>query len=136
MDIIQLQDKQDGWRIHRFNSPEELRKALAEHDITIGHGVEAQSNFAVTHGQAVAIGMAIVARASHCQDAGRILQILAQFGLPLKTDYSAKELFTCALSDKKRSGGTVSLILPFSIGNCRIVPTPVENLLYFIEEGL
>lgn len=40
MDIIQLQDKQDGWRIHRFNSPEELRKALAEHGITVGRGVE------------------------------------------------------------------------------------------------
>ena len=39
MDIIQLQDKQEGWRIHRFNIVEERNAAFAEHDITIGSGV-------------------------------------------------------------------------------------------------
>lgn len=39
MDIIQLQDKQEGWRIHRFNSLEERNAAFAEHNITIGSGV-------------------------------------------------------------------------------------------------
>ena len=39
MDILQLQDKQEGWRIHRFNSIEERNMAFAQHDITIGEGV-------------------------------------------------------------------------------------------------
>ena len=46
---------------------------------TIGHGIEAQSGFSVTHGQAVAIGMAIVSRASHCPDNDRIVGILKKF---------------------------------------------------------
>ena len=54
---------------------------------TIGHGVEARSNFLLSHGKAVAIGMAIVCRASQCPDTGRILRILEQFGLPTTSDY-------------------------------------------------
>ena len=103
---------------------------------TIGHGVEARSHFAVSHGKAVAIGTAIVSRASHCQDQDRIIAVLRQFGLPVTTEYSAEELYTYTLSDKKRSGGTVSLIIPEQIGSCAIVPTPVEALLSFIKAGL
>ena len=103
---------------------------------TIGHAVESRSAFSLSHGKSVAIGMAIVARASGCRDTNRILAILDQFGLPKQTADSARELYTCALSDKKRSGGTVNLIIPAAIGDCRIVPTAVEDLLTFIEEGL
>ena len=40
------------------------------------------------------------------------------------------------LSDKKRSGGTVNLIIPREIGRCEIIPTPVEKLAAFVEAGL
>ena len=103
---------------------------------TIGHGVEAVSNFSISHGKAVAIGMAIVSRASHCPDNDRITGILKLFELPTHTDFDSESLFQCALSDKKRSGGTVNLIIPKRIGQCDIVPTPVEKLQSFIEEGL
>ena len=103
---------------------------------TIGHGVEAKSNFTLSHGKSVAIGMAIVARASNCPDTARILSILRQFGLPTTTDDSAEDILAYALSDKKRSGNTVKLILPNAIGDCSIVPTPVEQLKSFIQAGL
>ncbi|MBQ8834872.1 MAG: 3-dehydroquinate synthase [Oscillospiraceae bacterium] len=103
---------------------------------TIGHGVEAKSHFGISHGKAVAIGMAIVSRASGCGDTGKIIGILEKFGLPTNTEYSADDLYSYTLSDKKRSGGTVNLIIPKAIGHCEIVPTPVENLRSFIEAGL
>jgi len=103
---------------------------------TVGHGIEACSRYTISHGKAVASGMAIVSRASRCQDSARIMACLERFGLATTTQYSAEELADCALSDKKRSGGTVNLIIPRSIGCCEIVPTPVENLKSFIEEGL
>ena len=104
---------------------------------TIGHGVEALSHFQLSHGKSVAIGMAIVAR-SACDSATRdaILNILNRFGLPVDTTSAAEELYTCALSDKKRAGGTVSLIIPKAIGDCAIVPTPVGDVRAFIEKGL
>ncbi len=103
---------------------------------TVGHGVEACSNYTVSHGKAVAIGTAIVSRASNCPDTGRILRVLEQFGLPVRTEYTAAQLYRCALSDKKRSGGTVNLIVPRSIGDCVIIPTPVEEIEAFIKAGL
>lgn len=103
---------------------------------TIGHGIEAASQFSISHGKAVAIGMAMASRASGCPDRERITAILKQFGLPTHTEYSAEELFTYTLSDKKRSGGTVNLIIPRRIGFCEIVPTDVNNLKSFIEAGL
>ena len=103
---------------------------------TIGHGVEAGSNFALSHGKSVSIGMAIVTRAARCRDTDRILSMLKKFDLPLTTRQSAEAIFQYTLSDKKRSGDTVSLIIPIAIGDCRIVPTPVERLKSFIEAGL
>ena len=103
---------------------------------TIGHGVEASSEFSLSHGKSVAIGMAIVARASHCPDAGRIVKCLEAFGLPTTAQYPAEDIYRYTLSDKKRSGGTVKLIIPEKIGHCAIVPTPVEEILPLIKEGL
>ena len=103
---------------------------------TIGHGVEARSNFGLSHGKAVAIGMAIVTRASRCVDADRILACLEHFGLPITTDYPVEDIFRYSLSDKKRTGSTIHLIIPEKIGCCKTVPTPVENLKTFIEEGM
>ena len=103
---------------------------------TIGHSVEASSHFTLSHGKSVAIGMAIVSRASKCPDNDRIIGILKQFGLPTTTTAGADTLLRYALSDKKRSGGTVNLIIPNRIGDCSIVPTPVEKIQSFIEEGL
>ncbi|MBP3674332.1 MAG: 3-dehydroquinate synthase [Oscillospiraceae bacterium] len=109
---------------------------------TVGHGIEAQSHFEVSHGKAVAIGMAIVTRAGAaygiCNDDTRsdVLEVLKKFGLPLNCVYSAEDLYTSALSDKKRSGGTVNLIIPERIGFCRIAPTPVEEIQSFIKAGL
>lgn len=109
---------------------------------TVGHGIEAHSDFTVSHGQAVAIGMAIVAKASASwgicsQDIpSKIIQVLDQFGLPYQTHYSALQLQTSALSDKKRFGGTINLILPVAIGNCIIQSIPIEKTESFIKAGL
>lgn len=109
---------------------------------TFGHGVEAKSHFGISHGKAVATGMAIITRAAVknglCDETAckRVLDVLAQFGLPTRTAYTADDLYTYTLSDKKRSGGTVKLIVPRAIGDCAVVPTSVETLKSWIQAGL
>lgn len=103
---------------------------------TIGHGVEAISHFTLSHGKSVAIGIAIVSRACGCVDTPRILSILQKFGLPTTTEECAEDILAYTLSDKKRSGDLVKLILPNAIGDCSIVPTPVNALKSFIQAGL
>lgn len=116
-----------------FDTGERMKLNLGH---TIGHGVEARSQFALSHGKAVAIGIAIVSRASSCVDCDRILTLLNRFGLPVTTDFPPAEIFTYTLSDKKRTGNTVRLIIPDKIGKCSIVPTPISTLQSFIEAGL
>ena len=109
---------------------------------TIGHGVEANSNYAISHGKAVAIGMAIVSKAAYLRQLcsedvhKNIINILDIFSLPKNAHISADALYTSALSDKKRSGGTVNLIVPRNIGKCEIYPTKINDLRSFIEAGL
>ena len=109
---------------------------------TVGHGIEAHSHFTVSHGSAVAAGMAIVARASaawgicNAETAEQIIATLGKFCLPTATTLSSEELYRSALSDKKRSGGTVNLIVPKAIGDCIIYPLAVDNMKSFIEAGL
>lgn len=109
---------------------------------TIGHAVEAKSNFSVSHGKAVAIGIAIITRASvkHqiCSEetAKQILDILVKFGLPTSSNFSADALYTGTLSDKKRANDTVNLIVPTKIGECAIRPTNIEELKAFIQAGI
>lgn len=109
---------------------------------TIGHAIEARSDFQISHGQAVAAGMAIITKAAVvnqiCQPYvyDDLITLLNQFSLPINTEYAADMLFESALSDKKRFGGTVNLIVPQEIGQCQVMPTRVTELEIFIKAGL
>jgi 3-dehydroquinate synthase len=109
---------------------------------TLGHGIEALSEYRVSHGKAVAIGMCLVAKAaavsgfSDTEVCNRITVAVERFGLPTATDYGADALFTAALSDKKRSGNQVNLIIPYDIGDCRITPMDLTKVPSFIQAGL
>ena len=109
---------------------------------TIGHGIEACSNYTLSHGYAVAAGIGMIARSAVqmdiCQQpvCDRILNTLEAFGLPTGTHYDAKALYEKTLSDKKRSGNCVNLIVPERIGACSIHPVPVDELINVIKAGL
>ena len=109
---------------------------------TAGHGIEACSEFQVTHGQAVAIGMSIISRAAKalrlCSETTnrKILEVIEEFGLPTSTRYTADEIYCAALNDKKRAGGTITLIVPIEIGSCCLRSVPVQDFLTIIEAGL
>ena len=109
---------------------------------TVGHGIEAASNFELSHGTCVAIGTAIVARAAAklgfctAETCDKILNILHNFGLPVSTDTNGATIYDHALSDKKRDGDTVNLIIPQDIGNCIIHKVSLPEMKSFIEAGL
>jgi len=108
----------------------------------VGHAVEAVSNYSVSHGSAVAVGMTVITRAgvnsaltdSSCL--GELVEALERYGLPTSCDFSAKELAAAALHDKKRSGGTVTLVIPKKTGEAELHDLPVEQLEDFIAKGL
>lgn len=109
---------------------------------TIGHCIEAESNFTVTHGQAVAAGMCIISRAgitlgiTNADSCHKISELIQKFGLPTKTSYSSEVLLQHGLSDKKRSGKELNLVIPKAIGSCVIHKIPIQQLQSVIKSGL
>ena len=118
------------------------RRGLLNLGHTLGHAIEACSDFALSHGEAVAIGTATAARAAAragiCPPElpARIEALLETFGLPTRTDISIHRLMEPMLSDKKRSGGTVSVVVPEDIGRCSLRPMDRDTLKHFMESGL
>ena len=66
----------------------------------------------------------------------RLEALLARYHLPTATDYAAADLYEKTLSDKKRAGDTLSLVVPTAWGKSVLHPLPVDQLLPWIERGL
>ena len=109
---------------------------------TAGHAIEKCSGYAIPHGHAVAVGLAIIARSAEALGwaaepiAARIAACLAKNGLPTGTNYTAEALAEAALADKKRSGGDITLVIPKKIGVCELKKVPIADLLPIIRAGL
>jgi 3-dehydroquinate synthase len=109
---------------------------------TVAHAIEKCSNYSVSHGHAVAIGMAVIARSadklgfSGSLVAPRIEKALIRNGLPVSTNYSAEELTEAAIADKKRAGDEITLVIPNGIGDCYLKKLPVTELITVIRAGL
>ena len=109
---------------------------------TAAHSIETLSGFEISHGSAVAMGMALVAKAAQglglCpqSDVDEIVKLLKDFNLPTECPFGADKLAEIALSDKKRKGDKIDLIVPFGIGNSQIYPINVSSLEAFFAKGL
>ncbi len=129
-DIVNQDEKETGIR------------AVLNFGHTIGHAIEINSNFEISHGSAVAIGMIIASKGAYatgycnCDISGEIKDVLIKNNLPVSCDFPAEDLFAVACSDKKRSGNTIKLIIPECMGNCVGRKIPTDDMLSFIKAGL
>ena len=55
---------------------------------------------------------------------------------PTSTEFSAKELAAAALSDKKRRGDSISVVVPDRIGSCYMKKVSVDDLEAIFRAGL
>ncbi|KAF0199594.1 MAG: 3-dehydroquinate synthase [Bacteroidetes bacterium] len=99
---------------------------------TLAHAIEKCSS-QYTHGEAVGIGMAAATVVSLQQGrisgetAGRILSLLKNLGLPVKTDINKALLIDAMRHDKKRDDSEIDLVLLDGIGKCAIARSPLET---------
>jgi 3-dehydroquinate synthase len=108
---------------------------------TVGHAIEKLSNYNVSHGKAVAIGMAVETLAAvklgkcgiECYN--DLVELLHKYGLPYSTRFNASELSRAAMSDKKRSGGKITLIFPEEVGICNLQEVNIQELERIIGLG-
>ena len=104
---------------------------------TIGHSIEKACGYSMTHGHAVAIGMAAVTRALKGGEISeRLERLLKSYGLPTSTDISAERIWRCAQNDKKGGRDGVDLIVPLDIGNCQVKKVGYDELYEIIKAGI
>ena len=129
-DIVSADERESG-----------LRKLL-NFGHTIGHGIEKHSNFSISHGKAVAIGMVIASRGAFrmglCGEDCHmeIVEAVRRYHLPHETDLLPERLIEAAAFDKKRSGQRITLILPKRIGQCVAKSFSLDELASFVQLGI
>ena len=100
------------------------RRAILNFGHTIGHAIEATSNYNVLHGEAIAIGMALEARLAESLGvaapgtAARVVAALQRFQLPvtLPRTTNAEDLIAVMQMDKKVRNSEIRIAVPKTIG--------------------
>ena len=97
---------------------------------TIGHVIEARSNFTVSHGFAVAKGMERISRTSPVHD--ELVQMLKLYELPCDDPISADQIMAGIMNDKKKRGSSITAVVVNKIGKGELKPMPVEEFRNYL----
>ncbi len=109
---------------------------------TLAHAIEKQSQYTISHGHAVAIGLVAVARAAYrygltkVDSSEEIRTALQRYHLKTDCPYPVHDLCKIILNDKKRTGNTITLVIPMQIGECILYKLPVDELENFFSRGV
>lgn len=140
-DIIEtcIKDKRDIVNIDEFDTG---MRQLLNFGHTPAHAIEKLSEFTISHGTAVSIGMVIMTKAAInaglCKEEAieTLIRLLKKYSLPTESVFSPEEISAVALSDKKRSGDSITLVVPVSAGECILKKIPVNELEAFLAGGV
>ena len=99
---------------------------------TLAHAIE-KSSSKFNHGEAVAIGLAMIAQAAvgkgllSAEDKGRICNLLERAGFSLEPPVEVRTLLKAVKKDKKAEGNDIYIVFPLGIGRCVVEKMPVEE---------
>ena len=105
---------------------------------TFGHAIEKLSGFTISHGSAVARGMVIAAKVGAAYGlpdlTDAVSQVVRDYGFDLSCPFTAEQMYQVILSDKKRSAGDITLVLPESVGHCILQKMPATQVLELMKK--
>ena len=117
------------------------KRAMLNFGHTVAHAIEAASDYGVSHGDAVAAGMAVEARIAVArlgmpeQDAARLDGLLSDYGLPVAVPAGLEStaLIAAARRDKKNRAGETRVAVPVGLGR---MPGDADPTLAVSEDEL
>lgn len=122
-DVVALDERESGERM------------LLNFGHTFGHAIEKLNNYTeITHGEAVAIGMVMMAKICEKLEicppgtADRIALLCIKNDLPTSTPLSFREIAHACLNDKKATANSINLVLLSKIGESFVQKTPSEDI--------
>ena len=66
----------------------------------------------------------------------RVIELNKLYGLPAAAEFTAEELFNAVLSDKKRSGGKINLVVPEKMGKCVLMSLDMASAKELLALGV
>ena len=109
---------------------------------TPAHAIEKLSDFKISHGCAVAIGMVLMARASEkaglCEKgvSEELSALCKKYSLPVRCSFVAGDMAEVAMSDKKRGAGKITLVLPEKRGKSILFKVRDDEAKKYFALGL
>lgn len=117
------------------------KRQLLNFGHTLAHSLEKLSNYEISHGSAVAMGMLMIAEIAwknkysteRCQD--EIIDALLENGLPISCPYEPSELYYNAVGDKKCTAGSITIIIPERIGKCKRLELSLDEFRELLKSN-
>ncbi len=108
---------------------------------TPAHGIERLSEFKIPHGRAVAMGLEIILSASlkHGyidQNAYALLSSAVQKCARAREkslSFNLEDIANASLTDKKRKGDKITLVMVYGVGDCRFVKVDIKHLKEYLS---
>lgn len=105
---------------------------------TLGHAIE-KCTHDVNHGEAVAIGMAMICRAAERQsklnavESLRIIELLNKLGLATNIAIPISNILPKVKLDKKKIDNMLNVVMPCEIGRCEVVSMEYDSFVEMFE---
>jgi len=141
-DLISLcvRDKRDICARDLYDHGERQKLNLGH---TIGHAIEAKSDFRIHHGHAVGSGLHAITKAAAVRKLcsaellSELDSVLEKYGLDpyLFESFTPEELYESATHDKKTRGTEITLIVPREIGLSELHKIPLTELYDWMKDG-
>ena len=99
---------------------------------TLAHAIE-KSSSKFNHGEAVAVGLAMIAEVAANRDMlavadkERIVNLLLRAGFALEPPVEVRTLLKAVKRDKKAEGDSIHVVFPLGVGNCCVEKMPLEE---------
>jgi 3-dehydroquinate synthase len=111
---------------------------------TVGHAIEAATGYgALSHGEAVAVGMIAEAKISMgsgfmtSEEVRRLENLISAYGLPTRVKgITSQEIMRLMEHDKKFRAGRLRISIPKSIGKGMVMEAPPRELVVQSIEGV
>ena len=129
-DIVEADEKERGSR------------KLLNLGHTFAHAMELMSGYEISHGRAVATGIAMISRAAARRgilpvgDCERIESLVASMGYDAHAKFAASDLAEAVLMDKKIEGDSIDFVFPKAVGDCFVYRMPLYELGKVAEDAV
>ena len=106
---------------------------------TPAHGIERLSKYTVPHGKAVVMGLEIILNASlkhgliNANEFEEMKSVVKKCAPENVCPFDIKDICQASLTDKKRSGDNISLIMVHGVGDCRPVKIKISDMWEYLR---